>query len=171
MPSFLAVLAEGKPNSLGRTNEVIAAVLADRRRLAELINCLAADDAHLRLRAGDALEKICRQHPEWVKAKLARLYTTMGRRDQPSLQWHFAQILATVPLAPREQQRARRWLWRTYQRSNDWIVLSDVLTALCQFAEHAPRMKPRLRQALRETQADPRPAVSRRATKLLAALG
>jgi hypothetical protein len=58
----------GKSNALGRTNEVIEIVLLDKSRLDELYKCLFEADAWVRMRAGDALEKICRHCPEWRKS-------------------------------------------------------------------------------------------------------
>ncbi len=41
---FEAMLTGGHPNSLGRTLEVVDAVLADRSRLTELVACYFSDD-------------------------------------------------------------------------------------------------------------------------------
>ena len=65
--SFAEILrVGGRSNSLGRTVEVIETVLADHSRVEELYNCLFQDDAWLRMRAVDALEKICRKHADWL---------------------------------------------------------------------------------------------------------
>ncbi len=58
--SFAEMLQGGHPNSLGRTEEVVGVVLADRARLEELFATIADPDEVVRLRVGDALEKVCR---------------------------------------------------------------------------------------------------------------
>lgn len=47
---FEEMLTGGHPNSLGRTVEVVDAVLADRARLARLYACYFSDDEVVRLR-------------------------------------------------------------------------------------------------------------------------
>jgi hypothetical protein len=60
---FADMLKGGHPNSLGRTEEVVGIVLADRARLAELFATMPDPDAVVRMRVGDALEKVCRAQP------------------------------------------------------------------------------------------------------------
>lgn len=60
---FTDLLAGGRPNSLGRTHEVVDLVLANRSRLEELFVALGDRDQLARLRVGDALEKVCREQP------------------------------------------------------------------------------------------------------------
>jgi hypothetical protein len=62
-----AMLSGGNPRSLGRTEEVVTLVLGNGMRLHELYDCLLQDDEIVRMRASDALEKVCRQRPEWFQ--------------------------------------------------------------------------------------------------------
>lgn len=166
--TFEQMLTGGHPNSLGRTGEVVGIVFGNRRKLRELFECLGSEDEIVRMRAGDALEKVCRQRPDWFKPYVERLLTEVAVIDQPSVQWHLAQMLTEVDLDPSERRRAIAWLWRTFDRTDDWIVTSEVLTALTFFARVSPAVRKRLPGALCQTQRDRRPAVARRATKLLA---
>ncbi len=163
---FIATLSGGKPNSLGRTEEVVRIVQGDRRLLRRLFAALESGDELVRLRVGDALEKICREQPEWFVPHFDRILA-MGRIDQPSLQWHTAQIVTQMPLNPSQRRRAVNWLWRSLDRTDDWIVIAETLTALVRFAETRPAVRDRLPSVLRRYQRDRRPAVARRATKLL----
>jgi hypothetical protein len=71
--NFADMLIVGdKSNSLGRVSEVIEHVLNDPERLEELYSCLFNEDARVRMRAADALEKICRQHSDWLEAFIDR---------------------------------------------------------------------------------------------------
>ncbi len=164
---FEQMLTGGHPNSLGLTPDVVEIVLCDHNRLEELFECLGSDDEVVRMRAGDALEKVCRERSNWFEPYVNQLLTEVAAIDQPSVQWHLAQMLQHVDLDSPQRRRAVSWLWRTFDRTNDWIVISEVLTALVFFSRTSPSVRRRLPDALRETQQDPRKAVARRATKLL----
>lgn len=170
MTDFVEMLSGGRANSLGRTEEVVEIVLSDRRSLNRLFAALDSEDELVRLRVGDALEKVCRERPEWFVPHFDRVLA-MGRVAQPSLQWHTAQIVSQMPLTPGQRRRAVNWLWRTLDRTDDWIVIAETLTALARFADSRPTVRARLPGELRRYQGDRRPAVSRRATKLLGRLG
>ena len=71
--NFADMLIVGdKSNSLGKVSEVIEHILHDPDRLEELYSCLFNEDAWVRMRAADALEKICRQHSDWLEAFIDR---------------------------------------------------------------------------------------------------
>ncbi|MGA9858669.1 MAG: hypothetical protein WBQ18_12455 [Solirubrobacteraceae bacterium] len=72
----------GKSNSLGRVTDVIDLVRAEPSRIEELYGCLFEDDAWLRMRAADALEKVCREHPDWLLPFVDRLSTEVAVSTQ-----------------------------------------------------------------------------------------
>ena len=170
MTDFTELLTGGHPNSLGRTQEAVDAALADERHIGDLFDCLSSDDPTVRMRAGDALEKVARERAEAFGPYVERVLGEMARIEQPSVQWHVAQLLTEIPLTPAQRRRGIAWLWRTWERSDDWIVISETLTALAHFAQNSPAVRKRLPDALRATQRDPRKAVASRATKLLESL-
>lgn len=135
MEKFAAILSVGgKANSLGRSVEVLEAVLSDQDRLPELYDCLFADDAWVRMRAADCLEKVCRQHPEWVEPYVDRMFNELATSTQPSIQWHMAQIFAQVKLTQSQQKKAVEWLKNTLAApAVDWIVAVNVMKTLLQF--------------------------------------
>ena len=92
-----ALTLGGKSNSLGRAGEVVDTVLGDKSRLGELYDCLFLEDAWVRMRAADALEKVCRVHPEWIESYIDRFEDELAISDQPSIQWHLAQIYGGQP--------------------------------------------------------------------------
>jgi hypothetical protein len=169
-PDFVAMLSGGHPNSLGRTEEVVEMVAEDERLLGALCDTLATQDELVRMRVGDAIEKVCRRHPEWFKARIGWILSKMGNIDQPSVQWHVAQVLERIDLTSQNRRRATEWLWRIFRESNDWIVLSETLTTLSHFALSDESLREPVRNALKETQHDTRKAVAKRASRLLAML-
>jgi hypothetical protein len=124
----------GKSNSLGRVDEVIALVEADPSRVEELYGCLFDNDAWTRMRAADALEKICRRHPDWLLPFVDRFPRELGTSDQPSIQWHLAQIYGQVELTSGQRSSAIAWLCRLLSnREADWIVAAQAMNTLSKF--------------------------------------
>lgn len=133
--SFAEVLAEGKiPNSLGRAEEVVQIVLQNKHRLEELYQCLFEDDALLRLRAIDAIEKVCREHPDWLESYVDRFFQDFTDHNQPSIQWHLAEMFGQINLNPIQKQQAIQWLTAKISTTNvDWIVAADTMKTLALF--------------------------------------
>lgn len=126
--------AGGKSNSLGRSAEVVKSVLAAPSKLAELFDCVYNDDAWVRMRAIDSFEKIIREHPAWVQPFLDRIFDELTASDQPSIQWHVAQIFTEVELTDEQQSRAIEWLKaRVATTTTDWIVAVNAMKALLHF--------------------------------------
>lgn len=168
-PSFANMLtAGGHANSLGRAEEVVQLVLQEPSRLPELYDCLFDDDAWVRMRAADALEKVCRVHPDWLKPYIDRCFKEIGHSTQASIQWHFAQILGEVPLSPSQQKQATDWLADKLQTVEvDWIVAANSMDTLMQSVREGHYPKTRLIALLKIQQGHHSKSVVKRATKLL----
>lgn len=161
----------GKSNSLGIAEEVVREVLADKTHLDELYACLFEADAWLRMRAADSLEKVCRVHPEWFIPYTDRLIHEMGKSDQPSLQWHVAQMLAEVNLTPAQQHEAVQWLKARLQDSDvDWIVAANAMKTVVQFTKTGSFPQDEAIKLIGAQQSHRSPSVRKRAAKLLAEL-
>ena len=63
--SFVSMPDEPK-NSLGRTDEVVAAIEAKPERMQELFECFLQPDEWVRLRASSTTKRIWKSHPEWL---------------------------------------------------------------------------------------------------------
>lgn len=135
-----------------------------------LFDALRSNDPVVRMRAGDALEKVCRERPAWFGPYLPRLLGEVAAIDQPSVQWHLAQILGQVELAPDRYRRAKAVLKRNLERSGDWIVLNVTMQQLFEWSRGDPALRRWLVPRLRRLAGDERASVARRASKLLAAL-
>lgn len=169
---FDEMLAGGHPNSLGRTEEVVGTVLADRARLEELFATMANPDEVVRLRVGDALEKVCREEPGWFVAHVNRLLGDLGQVEQPSVRWHVAQMLHHLrsDLSDDQTQRATALLQRNLTRSTDWIVLNVTMDVLTEWAYQQPQLFSWLTPELERLCQDDRKSVAKRASKHLAEL-
>ena len=81
---------------------VIETVLNDHARASELFECIKDQDEYVRMRASDALEKVCRFDSSIVQPLKTRVLNEMSLIDQPSVQWHYAQIVDRLQLNPQE---------------------------------------------------------------------
>lgn len=166
------MLKGGHPNSLGRTEEVVGIVVADHAQLEELFATMGDPDEVVRMRVGDALEKVCRERPGWFVAHVDRLLGDLGRIEQPSVQWHVAQMLQHLrsDLADDQARRATELLQRNLTRSTDWIVLNVTMDVLTEWANHDKPLAGWLTSELDRLRQDDRKSVSKRASKRLAEL-
>lgn len=169
--SYAQILAVGKPNSLGRANEVVELVLKDKDQLGELYSCVFNDDAWVRMRAIDAIEKICRQHPAWLVPYVDKFQTELASSDQPSIQWHLAQIYRQVDLSAEQKLQAIKWLKGLLsQKEVDWIVAADAMTTLVQFTEDGSVPTKEAISLIKLQQKHKSKSVVKKATKLLVEL-
>jgi TPR repeat protein len=167
---FADMLMEGgHKNSLGRVNEVIEIVLEDKARLDELYTCLFEDDAWVRMRAADALEKVCREHPDWLANYIDRFQKDLATSTQPSIQWHMAQIYSEVELTPAQKHAAIEWLKQLLSTKDvDWIASANAMDTLAQFTRDGSTPVTELVTLLKVQQKHKSNAVIKRANKLLA---
>ena len=161
------LLSGGDPRSLEGVEQAIASVWSDRATLGVLFECLFSADEVVRMRASDALEKVARSRSELFADFKQRLLGEVARIEQPSVQWHLAQILAEIDLTVDERERAVAILKQNLERYDDWIVLNLTLQALAQFAQHDPRLRDELIPILHHHQKSSRKSIAKRATRLL----
>jgi hypothetical protein len=158
----------GKTNSLGRADEVINYVLKDPSRLNELYKCLFEDNAWVRMRAADSLEKICRIHPEWLEPYIDRFSSELSASTQPSIQWHLAQIYREITLSDTQKRFAIDWLKKLLSSKEvDWIVAANSMDTLAQFTRDGSVPVSEIISLLKIQQRHKSKAVVKRADKFL----
>jgi hypothetical protein len=168
MEAFKDILTGGHPNSLGRTLEVVAAVLADRSRLKELFECYQSDDPVVRLRTSNALKRVETERHEWLVPFLDPLIDEIGELDQASAQWTLAQLFLRLgaDMTSDQRQRATDLMKRNLAQHADWIVLNATLETLFQWSRDDTNLRAWLRPHLGRLCNDSRKSVSGRAKKL-----
>lgn len=139
-----AMLAGGNPRALARTEEVVQIVLRDKARVQELYHCLLEEDEIVRMRASDALEKVCRGRPAWLQAYVPQLLTEVAAIEQASVQWHLAQILGEVELTPGQRAAACRILKRNLAEKKDWIDVNYSMETLAKFSRDDAQLRTEL---------------------------
>jgi hypothetical protein len=166
-PALQHRLSGGDPRTLGNVAEVVGNVLTEPRRLDDLIGCvLNSDDEIVRMRAGDALEKVCRAQPALLQPHVSLLLGELARVDQRSVQWHVAQMLGRVRLTAGQRSRAAELMSRNCEESTDWIVLNCSLDTLAILARQDPSLVAALRRALRRHEQSSLKSLANRARRL-----
>lgn len=164
------MLTGGHPNSLGRTVEVVDAVLADRARLAELFDCYFSQDEVVRLRVSSAMKRVTIEHPDWTIELMDRLQSEVVAIDQASTQWTLARLFSLTRELQTAAQRTRSVdiMKHNLAHHDDWIVLNNSMQVLYEWSLDDPLLADWLTPHLERLTHESRKSVARRATKLLA---
>jgi hypothetical protein len=164
--NFAALLAGGDRRSLGRASDVVALVLQDPSRFAELVHCLWSDDAVVRMRAADAVEKVSRQKPALLHAFKAELLGLAGESRQQEVLWHLAQIISRLRLTRAERQRGIAQL-KEYLQDRSAILRTLALQSLADMAADDPALREEVIGLVEEALRSGTAAMKARARKLL----
>jgi hypothetical protein len=114
---------------------------------------------------------VCRVHPDWLKRYVGRLLHDVAAIDQASSQWHLAQMLGEIDLAPAEKKHAIAMLKRNLaDTSVDWIVSSNSMETLARFVEDGDMAATDLVPLLQIQRAHRSKAVVKRATRISEAI-
>ena len=162
----------GHRNSLGRAGELVELLRHDPARVEELFACISDDDAWVRMRAVDAFEKVVSAWPQVGLPFVDRILGDLAYREQPSVQWHVAQLLAELDLTSSQRRRAVAWLQQRIATTDvDWIVASNAMKTLLEFGRSGHVAAADLRPLFQVQMDHPSATVRRNAGKALAQLG
>lgn len=170
MHPILSKLEGGDRRSIGRSNDVVADVIADPRLFHVVFSGLLSEDPLLRMRSADAVEKITARHPEYLRPHKALLIDRIARLDQKEVRWHAAQMLSRVEWNETERQRVVDVLME-YLNDRSSIVKTFAMQALADLARQAPELRSTVMVHLQELTITGTPAMKARGRKLLAGLG
>ncbi|MCC5951016.1 MAG: hypothetical protein JJU45_02860 [Acidimicrobiia bacterium] len=173
MADFEEMLSGGHPNSLGRTLEVVDAVLADRARYDDLYQCYFSTDEVVRLRVSNAVKRVTIEHPDWTMDFIDGLQSDVAAIDQASTQWTLALLFDLVEDLLSDGQRARaiEIMKDNLAHHSDWIVLNNSMKVLGAWAEGDPDLARWLEPHARRLVDDERKSVASNARKLLRRIG
>ena len=169
---FEEMLTGGHPNSLGRTLDVVQAVLDDRSKHQDLYQCYFSEDEIVRLRVSNAMKRVTIEHPDWTMDFMDGLQSDVAAIDQPSTQWTLALLfdLTRDLLSKQQHAKAIEIMQNNLANHRDWIVLNNSMKVLFDWSLDDPELKTWLKPHLEHLQNDNRKSVATRAKKLLAKL-
>lgn len=170
--NFEAMLKEGKINSLGRVEEVVAIVLSDHSRLDELYQCYFSDDEWVRLRVSSCMKRVCREKPSWIMPYLDKLLDDISQIDQASTQWTLAILFLwlTEYMNPDQHRKAKQIMQHNLKTNHDWIVQNTTMETLGVWARSDDTLRSWLLPELTAFTASTRKSVAGRAKMWLTAL-
>jgi hypothetical protein len=165
--ALLERLKGGDRRSIGRSGEVVEAVARAPELLPHLVGGLEAADEVVRMRAADALEKVTREHPEWLRPYKRRLLRVAATPDQQEVRWHVAQLLPRLPLTAAERRDAIALL-DGYLEDASAIVRTCALQALADLVGDDPAASAVARRRVQKAAESSTPSLRARARQLLA---
>lgn len=165
MTQVLEKLIEGDLRSIGKSPEVVELVLKDPTLFEELLYGMIHEDPGVRMRASDAVEKITRIHPEYLKEQNDFFIDKVLTQTQQEVRWHAAQMVARFDFDNLELNRVIEFLFR-FLEDDSKIVQVNSLQALVDLAESNQELFPKALRVLEEKIETGSPAVKNRAQKL-----
>lgn len=167
--SFEIMLTGGHPNSLGRTEEVVDAILANPPMFDELFNCYFSKDEVVRMRVSNAMKRICKADKHLLIPYLDRFLTEIAAINQASTQWTLAQLFdsLTKDLTPTQKELAMGIMQHNLATHDDWIVLNMTMKTLAKWAQKDPALQAWMQPHLQRLADDPRKSVAQKAKTLL----
>jgi len=166
---FEGMLTGGHPNSLGRTVEVVEAVLETPQRFDDLFECYRSKDEVVRLRVSSAMKRVEAQNQELLIPFIDRFIAEIGELEQASAQWTLAQLFERLRLRMQEPQRKAAFtlMKRNLEHHQDWIVLNHTMQTVYEWLDEFDGARNWFVEQLRRLTEDERKSVSARANKLL----
>lgn len=169
MHPLLQQLTGGDRRSIGQSEKVTAAVLADPALFSIVFEGMLVDDPLVRMRCADAVEKITEQHPEWLLPHKKTLLRQVAKIEQQEVRWHAAQLFPRLPLTKAERGAVVKIL-HTYLTDKSGIVRTFAMQALADLAEQDESLRAPVIAQLEELTRTGTPAMQSRGRKLLAQL-
>jgi hypothetical protein len=166
MHPLLKKLSGGDRRSIGRSNEVVAHVLAHPVNFRHLIEGLAANDPVLRMRAADAMEKITARRPELLRPYKRKLLAIARSITQQEIRWHAALVIPRLELTPKERAVALDILF-DYLRDKSSIVKTFAMQAIWDLAASDLKLKSQITPLIEELTQVGTAAMRARGRKLL----
>ena len=135
-------LAGGDRRSIGRADEVAAAMQAQPALFGPVFALLFDEDAVVRMRAADVVEKVTVHAPELLGPCKAEFLERLPDIEQQEVRWHAALILPRFDLTREERDTVAIPVLRDYLRDRSRIVQTFALQGLADFAERDAQLRP-----------------------------
>ena len=166
MDSILSRLRGGDRRSIGKVNEVVAAVRKKPDLFKDLVNGLFDENPVVRMRAADAMEKISLDNPQSLQPFKTELIRLAQQTQQQELRWHTAQMIPRLKLTPKESATVTDILF-DYLNDKSKIVVTFAIQALSDLALTKGDASARVIRAIEKLTRTGSPAIQSRGKKLL----
>jgi len=167
--NVISMLEGGDRRSIGRVNEVVRTVIKEPERFRALVDGLLTDDEVVRMRCADAIEKVARARPDWLKPHTNFFLQQAAGRSQQEIRWHMAQIMPLLPLTPPQRARAIQLLM-DYLEDASSIVRVSAMQALAELSRQDAQLGKRIVPLIKTIMKNGTSAVRARGRRLLGQL-
>ena len=167
MTDILNKLKGGGLRSKGKSEEVVDDILKQPFLFGEVFNGMLNDDPVVRMRAADAIEKVSRLHPEYLKDYKKMLIQEVSKIDQQEVRWHVAQIFSRLELNDNEQELIVDLLFSWLEESSSNIVRVNSIQTLSDLAEENRELRSLVLEKLQEIIQIGSPSIVSRGKKLI----
>jgi len=163
------LLSTGDLRTTGKSEKVVKLVISNPDLLTDVVNVIPGGNPGASMRACDALEKISRDNPDWLKPFKRQLLTEIAAIDQKEVRWHLAQILPRLDLSSKERARVYE-LMQAYLEDHSSIVKTFAMQTLTDIAMQDHSYIDKVRSQVKRLMNEGSPAMKSRGKKLLATL-
>ncbi|KPU44246.1 hypothetical protein OXPF_24140 [Oxobacter pfennigii] len=166
----LEKLKGGDLRSIGRADEVVSDILENDGLFERVFEGMQSEDAIVRMRACDAIEKVSRIKPYLLDKHKDKLINEVAAIEQQEVRWHLAQIFSRLDLEESEVKKIVELLkdWINMSKSN--IVKVNSIQCLFDLTLHHTHLKPLLIEILNKSMEKGSPSVKSRVKKLYLSL-
>lgn len=135
------LMKDGDLRSLSHSEEVLA-MIRDNQSFDELFELLFHKLRLVVMRTADAVEKITREHPEYLGSHKNEILELLGSACEKELKWHLAQIISRVELNDSEIGRVWEILtgWALDPKESR-IVRTNAIHALFNLLSPYPELR------------------------------
>jgi len=169
MDPILTMLVGTDRRSIGKSNKVVAEVIADPLLFEIVFEGMSCDVPVLRMRCADVVEKITAHHPEYLVPYKQRLIYEIAKINQQEVRWHVAQMFSRLELT-RDERQAVLTILSDYLKDKSKIVKTFSMQALADIAEQDEGLKSSIVNELEALTQKGSPAMISRGRKLLSKL-
>jgi len=163
------LLSIGDLRTAGKSEEVVKLVSSKPKLFDDVVNAILVDDPGTRMRASDAVEKITRVHPEWLKPYKRQFLSKIVNIEQKEVRWHTAQILPRFNLTKKERKKVFT-LMLIFLEDESRIVKTFAMQTLTDIAVQDNSYVNNVRNIVKKLMQNGAPAMKSRGKKLLVTL-
>ncbi|MCL4352948.1 hypothetical protein M1615_00555 [Patescibacteria group bacterium] len=167
MKSILEKLKGGDFRSIGKANKVMRYVLGNPKLFKEIFEGMTDADPLIRMRAADVVEKIGKQHPEYLQPFKRQLIDEIAKIPQQEIRWHTAQMFSYLALSPKERNQVVKILLSWIEKGKSNIVKVMSLQSLTDFAKQDRKIKSQVMPLLQKFVLSGSPSLKSRSKRLL----
>lgn len=150
----------------------VADLVADQASFDELFALLFHHERNLVMRAADAVEKVTRQHKEFLVPHKNQILSLLTSAIHIELKWHIAQLAPRLPLNPHELHEVWSILSYWAQNPNESkIVRVNAIQGLFDMSTNNPAFETSFINILDTVEHEPIPSLRARIKKLRRLLG